>query len=225
MGARGDAILQLDWSVGELMKALDRMNLAQNTILIFSSDNGPVVDDGYQDEAVAKLNGHTPAGPLRGGKYSAFEAGTRVPFILRWPSRVKPGVSDALVSQVDLLASFAALTGQKLNPEEAQDSYDMLSTFTGKSAKGRDHVVEHALNGTLALIKGDWKFIEPSKGSKINKNVNIELGNDPNPQLYNLKRDIGESRNVAQANPKIVKEMEESLRSIRNGGQSRLSKL
>jgi arylsulfatase A-like enzyme len=134
---------------------------------------------------------------------------------------VRPGVSEALVSQVDLLASLAALTGQKLNREEAPDSFDMLNTFLGKSQQGRDHVVEQALNNTLALVKGDWKYIEPSKGPKMNKNVNIELGNDPNPQLYNLKSDIGETKNVAQANPKLVKEMEESLKKIRDNGRSR----
>ncbi|CAN5819613.1 arylsulfatase [soil metagenome] len=221
MGPRGDALLQLDWSVGELMKALDRMKLTENTLVIFSSDNGPVVDDGYQDNAVTKLGGHTPAGPLRGGKYSAVDAGTRVPFIVRWPGKVRPGVSEALVSQVDLLASLATLTGQNITKEEAPDSFDMMNAFLGKSQKGRDHVVEHALNGTLALVKGDWKYIEPSKGPKMNKNVNIELGNDPNPQLYNLKNDIGETKNLAQANPKLVKEMEESLKKIRDNGRSR----
>ena len=112
MGARGDVIAQMDWSVGEILAALDRLKLADDTLVIFTSDNGPVVDDGYKDDAVAKLGTHTPAGPFRGGKYSNFEGGTRVPWLLRWPARVKPAVSDALISQVDLFASLAALTGQ-----------------------------------------------------------------------------------------------------------------
>lgn len=218
MGPRGDAILQLDWTVGEVMNALDSLNLAGNTIVIFSSDNGPVIDDGYHDQAVEKLNGHTPAGPLRGGKYSAFEAGTRIPLIVRWPGKVKPGVSAALISQLDFMASFAALTGQKLGPEEGPDSFDTLNALLGKSKKGREHVIQHAINGTLSLVRGDWKYIEPSKGPKINKNTNIELGYDPNPQLYNLSSDIGETKNVAQANPNVLKEMEAILTSIKEKG-------
>ena len=115
MGVRGDAILQLDWTVGEILKTLDSLKLTKNTIFMISSDNGPVLDDGYQDEAVTKLNGHTPAGPLRGGKYSAFDAGTRTPFIISWPGNIKAGTSSsALLSQVDLLASFAKFTNQKI---------------------------------------------------------------------------------------------------------------
>ncbi len=115
MGPRGDAIAQLDWSVGEVLSTLDRLNLARDTLVLFTSDNGPVIDDGYRDQAVEKLGDHAPAGPFRGGKYSSFEGGTRVPFVIRWPARVKPAVSDALVSQVDLIASFAALVGSPLS--------------------------------------------------------------------------------------------------------------
>ena len=134
LGPRGDVIAQADWSVGEILAALDRLKLTSQTLVIVTSDNGPVVDDGYQDEAVAKLGSHRPAGPFRGGKYSNFEGGTRVPFLVRWPGRVKRGVSDALMSQVDLLASFAAFTGQKLAPTDAPDSQDMLGTLLGGSS-------------------------------------------------------------------------------------------
>ncbi len=136
MGPRGDAIAQLDWSVGEMLATLDRLKLASNTLVLFTSDNGPVLDDGYRDEAVEKLGDHTPAGPFRGGKYSNFEGGTRVPFIVRWPARVKPGVSDALVSQVDLLASFAALVGSPLNDPRARDSENVLPALLGTSPTG-----------------------------------------------------------------------------------------
>lgn len=216
MGPRGDAILQLDWTVGEILKALDERGLSENTMVIFSSDNGPVLDDGYQDKAVEMLNGHTPSGPFRGGKYSAFEAGTRIPFIVRWPGEVKPGVSDALISQIDLFASFASLTGQDVG-NDAPDSFNIIDALLGKSKKGRDHIVEQSLNNTLSLVQGHWKYIEPSNGPKINKNTNIELGNDPKSQLYNLKEDIGETKNVAQTNPKVLKEMEEKLKSIKDG--------
>jgi len=219
LGPRGDAILQFDWCTGEILKTLDRLNLAENTLVIFTSDNGPVVDDGYKDQAVEKLNGHKPTGPLRGGKYSAFDAGTRVPFIVRWPGRVKPGLSDALVCQIDFMASFAALTGQKLAADDAPDSFDVLGALLDSTRTGRDHLVEHA--GTLSLIKGDFKYIEPSKGPRINSNVNIELGNDPEPQLYNLKDDLGEKHNVATEHPEVVKEMAALLKKIRDDGHTR----
>ena len=113
MGPRGDAIAEFDWSVGQVLKALDDLGLADNTLVILTSDNGPVVDDGYPDDAVEKLGKHKPAGPLRGGKSTVFEGGTREPFIVRWPEHVPAGERpNALVCQIDLLASLAALTKQ-----------------------------------------------------------------------------------------------------------------
>jgi len=219
MGPRGDAIVQLDFCAGEILKTLDRLNLAENTLVIFTSDNGPVVDDGYKDQAVEKLNGHKPAGPLRGGKYSAFDAGTRVPFIVRWPGHVKSGQSDALVSQVDFMASFVALTGRRLASDDAPDSFDILAALLGKSLVGRDHLVEHA--NVLSLIKGNWKYIEPGKGPKINKNTNTELGIDPEQQLYNLRDDLGEKHDVASEHPEVVKELAGLLKKIKDDGRTR----
>lgn len=221
MGPRGDAILEFDWSVGEIIKTIDNLKLSENTIIIVTSDNGPVVDDGYKDQAVELLNGHTPAGPLRGGKYSAFDGGTRVAFIVRWPKTIKPGTSDALVSQIDILSSFAAMTGQKLSSDDAPDSFNQLTALIGKSKTGRDWVVEHASNGRLSIIKGDWKFIETGPGVKLNVNTNTETGNDPLPQLYNLKSDLGEKNNVAPQNPVIVKELTDLLQKIKNDGRTR----
>lgn len=219
LGPRGDVILQLDWCTGEILKTLDRLNLTENTLAIFTSDNGPVVDDGYKDQAVENLSGHKPAGPLRGGKYSAFDAGTRVPFIVCWPGRVKAHLSEALVCQIDLMASLAALSGQKLTRDEAPDSFNVLSALLGKAPMGRDHLVEHA--GVLSLIKGDWKYIEPGMGPRMNRNVNIELGNDREPQLYNLKSDIGERHNVASEHPELVRELAALLKKIREDGHTR----
>jgi arylsulfatase A-like enzyme len=219
MGPRGDAILELDWSVGEIMKKIEDLDLTRKTILIFTSDNGPVVDDGYKDEAVEKLGNHKPAGPLRGGKYSLFDGGTRVAFIIRWPGRIKPGISEALFSQVDLMGSFAALTGQVLSPDAGPDSFDQLDAMTGKTKKGREWLVEHS--GRLTIIKGDWKFIEPGPGVKLMINTNTETGNDTLPQLYNLRTDIGEKNNVADNNPEIVSELRELLQKIKDDGRSR----
>ena len=215
LGARGDVILQLDWSVGEITRLLDSLHLTNNTLLVLSSDNGPVVDDGYQDKALELLNGHTPSGVLRGGKYSAFDGGTRVPFIVRWPNKVLPGLSSASFSHIDLYASFASLVGQKTTPESAPDSYNALGVLLGKEKKGRDYIIEHAMNGTLSIIKGKWKYIEPSNGKRIDENTHIELGNYVGQQLYNLSKDIGEKNNVATAHLNIVKQLAELLDKIK----------
>lgn len=215
LGYRGDAILQLDWAVGEIMKELEHLDLAQNTLIIFTSDNGPVLDDGYQDEAVTKQNGHEPTGPLRGGKYSVFEAGTRVPWIVSWPGKVKPGESGALVSQVDLLASFAGMLRQPLASTDAPDSRDMMRVLMGNSKRGREVLVLHA--GTLAIVKGNWKYIAPSNGRAYNALTDIQLGNSPKPQLYDLRQDIGERQNVAEQHPEKVKELSLLLQQIQAG--------
>ncbi len=219
LGPRGDVIMQLDWCVGEVLRTLDKLALTENTMLVFTSDNGPVVDDGYKDKAVELLDGHKPAGPLRGGKYSAFDAGTRVPFLVRRPGRVMPAESNALVCQIDLLASMAALAGQRLDSQAGPDSFDVSAALLGKSQTGRDHLVEHA--GVLSLIKGDWKYIEPGRGGRVNANTNTELGNAPQAQLYNLKDDLGEKKNLAAEQPEIVKEMAAMLAKIRADGRTR----
>ncbi len=220
MGARGDVILQLDATVGQITRTLDSLGLAENTVVIFSSDNGPVVDDGYQDMAVEKLGGHKPWGDLRGGKYSAFEAGTRVPLIVRWPAAVTAGtVSDALFSQVDMLASFASLTQQLLAADEATDSFDMLGVLLGKSKKGRPYIVEQA--NALSVIRDHWKYIEPKAGPVKNQNVNIELGNNLQPQLYDLSKDTGEKDNLAAKKPALVKELSVLLETIRQSNNER----
>lgn len=213
LGPRGDVILQLDSSVGELLEVLERNNLARNTLVIFTSDNGPVVDDGYRDDAVERLGAHKPAGPLRGGKYSIFEAGTRVPFIARWPARVQPGISDALISQVDFLASFAALAGQEFSSDTAPDSQNMLPALLGQSKKGRSTLVEHA--GGLALRQDHWKFIPRRPGQPVNRNTNTETGNHPEVQLYNLATDLGETDNIASQHPEKVRELSQLLEAER----------
>lgn len=215
LGYRGDAILQLDWAVGEIMKELKNLGIEKNTILIFSSDNGPVLDDGYVDGAVTRLNGHTPWGPLRGGKYSVFEAGTRVPMMISWPGTIKPAVSSALVSQIDLLASFSKMLNV-VSDDMPKDSENTLDVLLGKSDKGRDYLVEQGFTDNLAIIHENWKYIEPKDGPKMNELVNIELGYDMQPQLYDLSTDIGEKYNLAKKYPMKVKELHEKLKSIRN---------
>lgn len=159
MGPRGDAIAQMDWCVGQLIKKIEELDLSRNTLIILTSDNGPVLDDGYEDRAVELLGDHKPTGPFSGGKYSAFEAGTRVPTIVSWPGVVTPGISDALLSQVDLYASLAQLTGQELVLNDAPDSQGLLNTWLGKSRKGRKLMLEESF--TLAIRDGKWKYINP----------------------------------------------------------------
>ena len=214
MGPRGDAIAELDWSVGEVLDTLEKNGLTKNTLVMFSSDNGPVLDDGYQDGAAEKVGAHKPGGVYRGGKYSNFDAGTRVPWIVRWPGHVKPDtVSGALISQVDLLSSLAALAGQKLPSDAAPDSMNELGALLGQSHKGRPYVIEHA--GVLAIIQDDWKLISPSNLPKINRNTNTELGNDTEPQLYNLRDDPGERKNLAAQEPERVRQLTDLLNKVR----------
>jgi arylsulfatase A-like enzyme len=216
LGPRGDAILQLDWTVGAITDALKKRKLLNNTIVIFTSDNGAVLDDGYKDDAVEKLGNHKPNGVFRGGKYSAFEAGTRVPFILSWQGKVAKGkTNDVLLSQVDLYASMAALTGQKIKSGDAPDSKNHIATFLNKSDQSRPFVVEQSINNTLSVIVGVWKYIEPSNGAAINKNTHIELGNLKLPQLYNLKEDPGEQNNVAEKFPELTQTLKELLEKIK----------
>jgi arylsulfatase A-like enzyme len=219
MGPRGDAIVQFDRCVGQILETLDRHGLADDTLVILSSDNGPVVDDGYRDGAVTRLGDHRPSGPLRGGKYSAFEGGTRVPFLVRWPARVKPAVSKALVCQIDLLASLSALVGAKMNDGDGPDSDDVLAALLGTSATGRDHLIEHA--GVLSLRQGQWRLIEPSRGApRVFTNTNTETGQANAVQLYNLEDDLGETKNVATQYPDRVQTMHFLLDLIREGRRS-----
>ncbi|MGC4235054.1 MAG: arylsulfatase, partial [Niabella sp.] len=222
MGPRGDAILQLDWTVGEVTQKLKELGLDKNTLLIFTSDNGPVVDDGYEDKAVELLGAHSPAGPLHGGKYSAFEAGTRIPFLLQWPGTVKAGIrSDKQFSQVDLFASFAALLGVKLDSTDAPDSFNMLAVLTGKPGKEREYIVQQSLNNRLSVVKDGWKYIPPGNGPKINKNTQTELGNDSKPQLYNLKKDTGEKENLADKFPAKVEALSKLTEFVRSNNNTR----
>ena len=218
MGSRGDCLLEFDWTVGEIMKALERLGLDGNTLIIVSSDNGPVVDDGYQDQAVELLGGHKPGGIYRGGKYSLYEAGTRVPCVWNWKNHIAPGqVSDALVCQIDWIASLAALLGESLPEKATPDGCNQLDTWLGKNRTDRGNLVLQNGANNLTLIKDGWKYIRPGGGAAYIKEVGIETGNSKNPQLYNLRKDPSEQYDVASGHPEILKEMQESLEAIVDG--------
>lgn len=218
MGLRGDAILQFDWSVGQIMKTLDRLGLTENTLVILSSDNGPVVDDGYDDRAEELLNGHTPSGPLRGYKYSAFEGGTTVPAIVRWPKMIqKKGVSNVLMSQIDWMASLGELIHAHLPKGSAPDSWNRLGNLLGTDNTDRSWVVEFAANHVLSIRTKDWKYIEPNDGPRmITWGPRIETGNDSIPQLYEMKK-VNEQENVAAQYPEKLFEMQTLLRKAKLG--------
>lgn len=192
MGPRGDVILEADWCVAEFLKELDRLGLTRNTLVILTSDNGPVLDDGYKDEAKELVGQHKPAGPFRGWKTTMYTGGTCIPFLLRWPDVVKPGVSDAFVCQMDLLASLAALTGQTY-PDKT-DSQNTLAAFLGMSDKGRrELVIEGMFN--YAFRQGDWVMIPPYPGT------------GKTYQLYNTKEDPGQQNNLAEKHPQRLRQM------------------
>jgi len=221
MGPRGDVILEADYCVGEIIKTLKEEGVLDNTLIVFSSDNGPVLNDGYFDDAVEKLGNHKPNGPLRGGKYSLLEAGTRVPFFTYWKGQIKPLVSDALVCQIDLLESIAKLVNVDV---KSTDSQELLDVFIGKSAKGRTNLVIEA-NTKTAFRQGDWIMIPPYSGDPILEEVNIEMGNDKEFQLYNLKKDIGQKNNLAKTQPKKLKELIKNFELIRGNSYNNVEKI
>lgn len=214
MGPRGDAIAQLDWCTGELIKKIEDLGLAENTLIIFTSDNGPILDDGYVDQAIELVGKHKPAGPYRGSKYSIYEAGTRMPAIVYWPGTVSPGKSSAMLTQVDLYASLADLVGQKIDKGDAPDSKNYLNAWFGRTKKGREVMLEEAY--TLGLRMGNWKYILPQSQPTPDwlQNKDIETGLMGKAQLYNLKKDKAEQKNVLHENPKIAAKMEKKMNEI-----------
>lgn len=226
LGFRGDAIVELDWCVGELMKTLDRLQLAENTLVVFCSDNGPVLDDGYKDGAIEKIGRHRAAGPFSGGKYSVYEGGTRTPFITRWKGRIKPGLSQQLVCTIDLAASCAALTKQSLPDDACLDSFNVLAALLGeKDAGGRAHLVQqnNGNNGTYALRAGDWKLHRYDKKTARNVIVEQELVDTTMAKflLFNIAEDPAEKTNVIDKHPELADELKKQLAAIIDNGRSR----
>jgi arylsulfatase A len=224
VGLRGDHIIELDWIVGEMVRVLKQTGQYENTIILFSSDNGPVLYDGYDDGALENNKDHDPSGGFRGGKYIAYEGGTRVPTLLQWPARVKKGmVSDALLSQVDLLASFNSLINGNLPGDLQIDSRDYLQDWLGNTQEGRDVIVLQSSDG-LGLRKGNWKYIAASPRSAWAYNRH-NLG-EPNPMhvdplgeteyLFNLENDPTESFNLINDYPETAGELRKCLEEIKN---------
>lgn len=204
MGLRGDAIAQFDWSVGQILDALERNGLEKNTIVILTSDNGPVLDDGYVDRAVELVGAHSPTGHLRGGKYSSFEGGTVIPLIIRGPMIKGAGhESGKLISQIDFYRSLGKLLGADIPDGAAPDSKDWSE---------REYVIEQAYDHTLSVSDGEWKYIRPSDGTPLVPwGTGIETGHINHPQLFNLKSERQEMTDVSAEHPEIVGKLEEIL--------------
>ena len=215
MGPRGDAIAQMDWMTGAIVNELERLGISNNTLIIFTSDNGPILDDGYEDFAEEKLGNHQPGGPFRGAKYSAYEAGTRVPMIAYWPSKINPGKSDALISQIDCYASFANLLEVELEKGEAKDSQNVLNALLNSHEKGRELLLEESF--TMSLRLGNYKYIKPIEDKELPKwlqNKKVETGLISTPQLFNLSNDLGETTNISENNKEIMSNMKRKIDSI-----------
>ena len=202
---RGDAMVQLDYAAGAILAALEKHGLSDNTIVIFSSDNGPVYDDGYEDGTTVQTStkesdrGHDGSGPYRGGKYQIYEGGTRVPLIIRWPGHIEVGQSAATINQIDFLASFAAFLGVELETHQAIDSRNFWPALMGKDPLGARVLIEEARG--VALRQGNWKYIA-ARGEK-------------NPgQLYNLEKDVGEQENLVSSEEERAQSMQALLDSL-----------
>lgn len=217
-GIRGDSIVQLDWLVGEVLDAIDRSPGGENTLVLFTSDNGPTVFDGYDDGSVQANGDHTPAGPLRGSKYLVYEGGCRVPTLVRWRGRVAPGVSDAFFTLTDLLPSFASLAGVGTLPEGVgQDGMDLSDCLVDAAAEStRESAILQGIGNRLAVVTPRWKYV-----AKNADGAPTDIGRGANPldkryadaksyedALYDLGVEESERTNVLDAQPEVTERLQ-----------------
>lgn len=235
VGTRGDAIQELDGIVGQILATLDRLKLSEKTLVIFTSDNGGVMDDGYED--VGRFDYH-PNAPLKGYKGAIWEGGHRLPFIARWPGKIKPGTtSNELVAHLDMAATFSAIAGVSIPAGHCLDSFNVLPVLKGEkpAQPARPHFVAHTggTEGPFSLHRGDWKYLEvtapirsadsrqKSKSAQDAPKAKGKTGGGRQPGLYNLAQDLSEETNLAAQQPEKLKEMQALLAKIRNSADSR----
>lgn len=224
----------MDWSVGEILDALDRKGLSENTIVFLSSDNGGVLD--YRPSKIIEINGHRINGPFFGQKTEAYEGGIHVPLLVRWPGVIQPQTnSKAIVALTDVFATAAELMGQPLAWNAGEDSFSFLHELTGNEPKQpvRENVVVDATGGLFAIREGRWKLIAGQGGgsTRVNYEINVRMvphqwnykeePDNPPGQLYNLEEDSGETNNLYYSRPEIVVRLRAKLRDIQYGGRSR----
>ena len=226
-GFRGDAIVQLDWCVGEIVKILKEQGLEKNTMIVFCSDNGSVLDDGYKDGAVEKLHDHKPAGPFAGGKYQITEGGTRTPFITWWPGTIKPGVSEKIVCTIDLGASLATHLSVSIPQDSLLDSLNVMPALLGKEdAKGRSNLIQQSngregVNSSMGYRSGKWKLQRSVKKSPKKKADAKSIPAAFIFKLYDLGTDPAESKNIAKQNPEVFERMKAELQQQIDAGRTR----
>ena len=217
----GDFVLQVDQSVGQILKDLDTQGIAGKTLVIFTSDNGCAPSANFEE--LARF-GHDPSFHFRGQKADIFEGGHRVPFLVRWPGKVEPGTENhQVICLTDLMATVAELTGVTRDPSTGVDSYSLLPALKGeKNGVHREATVHHSINGSFAIRKGSWKLILcPGSGGWSDPRPEAPGTADLPPfQLYNLENDVGETRNLAEQYPEVVRELMDLLRQYIETGRS-----
>ncbi len=211
-----DFVMETDWSAGQVIQAVDDAGIADDTIVIFTADNGHSHYTGWEKLIEA---GHLPSGPYRGHKSDIWEGGHRVPFVVRWPGRVAPGSSNGrLLCLNDILATCAEIVGGELPDGAAEDSFSFLSVMLGKSKQPfRPNVVSHSVNGEFAYREGPWKIVFKMPIGNRQK----ARGRAAVVELYNLDEDVAEARNLAAEHPEIVKELAVKLAAVVDSGRSR----
>jgi arylsulfatase A-like enzyme len=226
-GGYGDYVVEVDWTVGQVVKALERNGLAGNTLIIVTSDNGSPgrtkIDRAHS--SIIKEYGHYPSGDLRGIKADIWDGGHREPFIARWPGKIPTGTtSDELICLTDLLATCAAIVGAELPDNVGEDSYNILPALLGEKRAEpiREAVVHHSSRGMFAIRQGKWKLVQGlgSGGFSLPRSIKPKPG-EPEGQLYNLEDDLAESRNLWSENPEIVEWLTNLLEKYKQQGYSR----
>lgn len=226
-GPHGDFIHQLDWVVGELMQTLEKLGVAENTLVIFTSDNGPETTSVIHMRAD---HAHDAARPWRGMKRDSWEGGHRVPFLVRWPARVKAGTtSTQLTSLTDVMATIAAITGTKLPDNAAEDSFNLLPALLGEAtAPIRPYLITQAFSGTrtLSIRRGPWKYLDhpSSGGNRYDTSPELKplyIPDSASAALYNLDTDPGETKNLGDERPDLVNELKALLEQSKSSGRSR----
>jgi len=217
----GDFVMETDAEVGRLLRALDEKGLADNTLIIFTSDNGCSPSANYP-ELLAK--GHNPSGKYRGHKADIYEGGHRVPFMVRWPARVQGGqTTKQLTCLTDFTATAAEINGVALPDSAAEDSFSFLPTLLGQPAKGpqRESLVSHSIGGYFAIREGAWKLaLCPGSGGWSDPRPGKEPAGSPPIQLFNLDDDLGETKNLQAEHPEIVAKLTTKLETLVANGRS-----
>lgn len=220
LGGYGDFVMQTDFCVGEVLAALEKNGLVENTLVIFTSDNGCSPEAKFEE--LVKL-GHFPSADMRGMKSDIWEGGHRVPFLVRWPAKVKPGSqSDALVCLTDLMATAAEITGAELPATAAEDSFSFLPDLLGSGKGARASLIHHSINGQFAIREGNWKlaFCPGSGGWSVPADVEARNQGLPTVQLYDLAADAGEKENLQAARPEVVERLTHAMQAIASNGRS-----